>query len=72
MAEEKKHAVVSMSNPDERAERESRRGITRNEKGEIVFTKAQKKERIARLEAKLEDCANRAKNIKAEIKKLSA
>lgn len=72
MAEEKKDAVIAMSDPKARAEREARRGITRNEKGEIVFSKAQKKERIARLEAKLEDCAIRTKNIKAEIKRLSA
>jgi hypothetical protein len=54
----------------ERAKIEAERGIVRNENGEIVWTPAQAKEKIAYFEAKLEDNLNRAKNIKARIKEL--
>lgn len=73
MAKNENRVDVSATpvNP-KRAEIEAKRGIVRNEKGEIVLSKAQKKERIARLKEKIEDFATRTKNAKAEIKALEA
>lgn len=63
--------VTVSRNGDDRAEIEAQRGIVRNEKGEIVLSPTQKKERIAYLEAKIVDFANRTKNAKRMIKELS-
>lgn len=65
----KKDVTVSR-NGDDRAEIEALRGITRDENGQIVLSKQQKKDRIARMEGKITDFANRTKNAKAEIKRL--
>lgn len=58
-------------NGTERAETEAKRGIARDTDGKIVFTKEQKKARIAHFEAKIADMKVRTKNAQAEIKKLS-
>ena len=68
---ERKDVVATPVNPH-RAEIEARRGIVRNDKGEIVRSKAWKKERIVHLKNKIEDFAQRTKNAKAEIKSLEA
>ena len=67
----KKEIVATPEQPN-RAEIEALRGIVRNEKGEIVRSKAWKKERIIYLNTKIEDFASRTKNAKAEIKLLEA
>lgn len=74
MAKEKNERVDVVATPIDpnRAKIEAERGITRNEKGEIVRSKAQKKERIELLNRKIEDFASRTKNAKAEIKSLQA
>lgn len=66
----KKDVTVSR-NGEDRATIEAERGIVRNEKGEIVLSPKQKKERIAYLEAKIVDFASRTKNAKRMIKELS-
>lgn len=71
MATEKKD-VSARPVQSNRAEIEARRGIVRNEAGEIVRSKAWKKARIVYLNAKIEDFASRSKNAKAEIKKLES
>jgi len=50
---------------------EAQLGIARDEKGNIAWTPEQKAARIAHLNAKIADFANRTKNAKAEIKRLS-
>lgn len=65
----KKDVLATPEQPD-RAKIEALRGIVRNEKGEIVRSKAWKKERIISLNKKIEDYASRTKNAKAEIKSL--
>ena len=50
-----------------RAEIEAKRGITRDEQGQIVRSDEWVKERIKALKTKEEDLQNRIKNIKAEI-----
>lgn len=71
MANEKKDVVATAINP-ERAEIEARRGIVRNDSGEIIRSKNWKKERILILNRKIEDFALRTKNAKAELKELMA
>lgn len=71
MAKEKMDVVATPVNP-ERAKIEAKRGIVRNEAGEIVRSKAWKKERIEKLKSKIEDFASRTKNAKSEIKQLEA
>lgn len=63
----KKDVIVSRAGSN-RAEIEAQRGITRDEDGKIVRTPAWRKERIAHLEAKIEDFKTRTKNAQAEIK----
>ncbi len=63
-------SVVATPVDPRRAEVEAKRGIVRDEHGKIVRSKAWKKERIVQLNQKLEDLNARAKNAKAEIKKL--
>lgn len=60
-------AMVKRNGAD-RAEIEARRGIVRDEDGKILRTPAWRKERIAHLEAKIEDFKTRTKNANAEIK----
>ena len=62
-----KDAIVSRAGAN-RAEIESRRGIVRDEEGKIVRSPAWRKERIAHLEAKIEDFKTRTKNAQNEIK----
>lgn len=66
-----KNVVATPVNPN-RAEIEARRGIVRDSLGQIVRTKAWKKERVVFLKSKIEDFASRTKNAKAEIKKLES
>lgn len=72
MATEKRVDVIATPVNPNRAEIEARRGIVRNEAGEIVRSKAWKKERVAFLKEKIEDYARRTKNAKAEIKLLES
>lgn len=65
-----KDAKVNLSDPAARAEIEAKRGIVRDGKGQIVFTAAQKKARIANFERKIADFEQRIKNAKEEIKLL--
>lgn len=62
-----KDAIVSRAGSD-RASIEAKRGIVRDEEGKIVRTPAWRKERIAHLEAKIEDFKTRTKNAQKEIK----
>lgn len=64
-------AVVSRNGAD-RAEIEALRGITRDEKGQIVLSQEQKVARIALLNEKIADFANRTKNAKKMIKEIEA
>ena len=66
------HANATGVDKEARKAIEAERGIARNEAGEIIFTKAQAKARIAMLETKIGDFANRTKNAKARIKELQA
>lgn len=50
-----------------RAEIEAQRGIVRDEQGRIVRSKEWLQERIAHLEAKKADLANRLQNIDEEL-----
>lgn len=59
-------------NGSDRAEIEAKRGIVRDENGQIVLSKEQKEERIANLKNKIADFANRTKNAKRMIKELEA
>lgn len=63
----KTDVVVSRSGSN-RAEIEAKRGIIRDTDGKIVRTPAWRKERIAHLEAKIEDFKTRTKNAQNEIK----
>lgn len=67
---EKKDVVVSRTDPKIRAEIEAKRGIVRDEDGKILRSKEWKKNRLVRLQAKLDDFKNRTKNAEAEIKQL--
>jgi len=51
-----------------RVTREAQRGRVRDEEGKIVFSKEQLLKRQAHFQAKLEDNANRTKNIKKILK----
>ena len=53
-----------------RSKKEEQRGIARNEKGQIIWTKAQLDARKAHYTGKLSDYATRTKNAKAEIKRI--
>lgn len=64
-------AVVSRNGAD-RAEIEAQRGISRDEKGQIVLSQEQKVARIALLNEKIADFANRTKNAKKMIKEIEA
>ncbi len=64
-------AIVSRNGAD-RAEIEAQRGISRDEKGQIVLSQEQKIERIALLTEKIADFANRTKNAKKMIKEIEA
>lgn len=64
-------AVVSRNGAD-RAEIEAQRGISRDEKGQIVLSQEQKVARIALLNEKITDFANRTKNAKRMIKEIEA
>ncbi len=64
-------AVVSRNGAD-RAEIEAQRGISRDEKGQIVLSQEQKVARIALLNEKIVDFANRTKNAKRMIKEIEA
>lgn len=64
-------AIVSRNGAD-RAEIEAQRGISRDEKGQIVLSQEQKVARIALLNEKITDFANRTKNAKKMIKELEA
>lgn len=64
-------AVVSRNGAD-RAEIEAQRGISRDEKGQIVLSQEQKVARIALLNEKIADFANRTKNAKKMIKEVEA
>lgn len=72
MAQKNKDVNATGVDPVERAKIEALRGITRDENGQIVLSAKQKKERIAYLENKIEDFANRTKNAKEQIKALKA
>lgn len=67
-----KDATVSRTPADLRASIEAKRGIVRDGEGRIVRSKAWLKERIATLESKVVDLAQRTKNAKAEIKQREA
>ena len=67
----KQDAIVKR-NGAERAEIEARRGIVRDEDGKIVRSKEWKVARAKSLQEKLDDCARRTKNVKAELKSLGA
>lgn len=64
-------AIVQFRTPNERAEREAARGITRDAEGRIIRSKEWIKKRIAWLEFKKKDLQNRIKNIEAELKERS-
>lgn len=64
-------AIVSRNGAD-RAEIEAQRGITRDEQGQIVLSQEQKVARIALLNEKITDFANRTKNAKRMIKEIEA
>ena len=66
----KKNAVISLGDPTKRAEIEARRGIQRDEKGQIIHSKEWKKNRKVFLEKKQEDLSQRLKNVKTELKTL--
>lgn len=68
----KKDVVVSRGDSSTRAGIEAKRGIVRDDDGKIIRSKEWKKARIAQLESKIEDFAQRTKNAKAEIKALQA
>lgn len=67
----KQDVTVSRSGSD-RAEIEAQRGIVRDVNGKIILSQEQKDAKIAMLEAKIEDFANRTKNAKRMIKELKA
>lgn len=64
--------VTVSRNGADRAEIEALRGITRDEKGQIVLSQEQKVARIALLNEKIVDFANRTKNAKRMIKEIEA
>lgn len=64
--------VTVSRNGADRAEIEALRGITRDEKGQIVLSQEQKVARIALLNEKIADFANRTKNAKKMIKEIEA
>lgn len=60
--------AIEKRNGADRAKIEAKRGIVRNELGQILRSPAWRKERIAHLERKIEDFKARTKNALAEIK----
>lgn len=64
--------VTVSRNGADRAEIEAQRGISRDEKGQIVLSQEQKVARIALLNEKIKDFANRTKNAKKMIKEIEA
>lgn len=63
----KTDVVVSRAGSD-RASIEAKRGIVRDEDGKIIRTPEWRKDRIAHLEAKIEDFKTRTENAQKEIK----
>lgn len=74
MAKEKTGVSVNATGVDTkaRAKIEAERGIVRNEKGEIVLSKTQKRIRIAILEGKIVDYQKRIENAATQIEALKA